>query len=81
MCISCTIHVFLVVPVEGVKSEDKIDDVPASDAEPGEWSFITPSVAFGLSHTVRRYPRFMGSNPGCGRVLGYGSLLGVSQYG
>ena len=37
-----------------------------------EWS-----KPFGLSHTIRRYPRFMGSNPGCGRVLGRSSLLGT----
>jgi len=33
------------------------------------------SKPFGLSHTFRRYPRFMGSSLGCGRVLGCGSLL------
>ena len=33
------------------------------------------SKPFGLSHTVCRYPRFMGSNPG--GVLGCGSLLGT----
>ncbi len=46
--------------------------MPIEGGAVAEWS-----KPFGLSHTVRRYPRFVGSSLGCGRVIGCGSLLGT----